>query len=50
LIEKHARYTESPVATAILENWDSEVGQFKKIIPSLYRKILEQKSAEALKQ
>ncbi len=50
LIEKHARFTESPVATAILENWDSEVSQFKKIIPSLYRKILEQKLAEALKQ
>ncbi|MDB4545173.1 glutamate synthase-related protein, partial [bacterium] len=48
MIKKHAQFTESNVATAILEQWDSAVGAFKKIIPSLYRKILEQKSAESL--
>ncbi len=50
LIENHAKHTESTVATEILENWDSEVKAFKKIIPGLYRKILEQKLAESLEQ
>ena len=50
LIENHAKHTESTVATEILENWDSEVKAFKKIIPGLYRKILEQKLAESLER
>ena len=48
LIEKHARYTESTIATEILKNWESAVGDFKKVIPSLYREILENKQAESL--
>ena len=50
LIENHARFTDSTVAAGILENWDSELNAFKKIIPGLYRKILEQKSAESLER
>ena len=50
MIEKHAQFTESIVAQKILNQWDSAVNAFKKIIPSLYRKILEQKSAESLGQ
>ena len=50
LIEKHAQFTESTVAATILEDWDSAVSNFKKIIPTLYRKILEQNSAEAVQR
>ncbi len=41
LIEKHERYTNSSVATEILENWDKHLPQFVKVYPTDYRRVLE---------
>ena len=39
-IEKHAEYTGSDVAARILENWESALGNFVKIIPVDYKRAL----------
>jgi glutamate synthase domain-containing protein 2/glutamate synthase domain-containing protein 3 len=52
LIEKHARFTESRVARAVLDNWNSVLPQFLKVYPRDYRRVLEevaQITAEAKK-
>ena len=41
MIENHCRYTGSRKAAEILENWDSRLPLFVKIIPIEYRKSLE---------
>jgi glutamate synthase (NADPH/NADH) large chain len=41
LIEKHAAYTESTLATKILDNWDVAVKYFTKVFPTDYKKALE---------
>ncbi|MBI4308980.1 MAG: glutamate synthase subunit alpha, partial [Candidatus Omnitrophica bacterium] len=48
LIEKHHRTTNSAVAQAVLENWDSALPQFVKVYPCDYRRVLEE--AEAIKK
>ena len=40
LIKKHQSYTNSSRAKYIIDNWDSEIKSFKKIIPRDYAKIL----------
>ena len=40
LIGNHFRYTHSPLAGAMLDDWDNYVGQFIKIIPIEYKKVL----------
>ncbi|TCT15358.1 glutamate synthase (NADH) large subunit [Natranaerovirga pectinivora] len=45
LISNHAKYTNSPKAKAILEQWDSYVEKFVKVISPAYKQILEQKRA-----
>ncbi|MBT8361048.1 MAG: glutamate synthase subunit alpha, partial [Deltaproteobacteria bacterium] len=40
LIEKHQAKTGSPVAERILENWEKWVGQFVKVMPTDYKRIL----------
>ncbi|GBG13740.1 glutamate synthase (NADPH/NADH) large chain [Novimethylophilus kurashikiensis] len=51
LIEKHAAYTGSPRAKAILENWDEYRAKFVKVMPNEYKRALielaEQKLLEA---
>ncbi len=47
LIEKHLKYTQSSVAKAILKDWRESVGQFVKVYPRDYRRVLEE--AEAIK-
>ncbi len=42
LIANHRRYTGSTVATAILEDWDSSIGRFVKVMPVDYKRVLEQ--------
>ncbi len=42
LIQNHARYTESPVALNILENWEKSLPKFIKVYPRDYRQVLEQ--------
>jgi glutamate synthase domain-containing protein 3 len=40
LLEKHARYTGSPLAAFVLNNWQSELPLFLKVTPIEYRQAL----------
>ena len=42
LIEKHQRYTGSAVASRILADWQQSLGQFIKVMPTDYKRVLEQ--------
>jgi glutamate synthase (NADPH/NADH) large chain len=42
LIEEHRRYTQSPVADAILKNWNESLKKFHKVMPIEYKKALAQ--------
>jgi glutamate synthase domain-containing protein 3 len=47
LIENHQRYTGSTVAREALDNWDETVKQFVKVMPTDYKRVLqEMKQAE----
>ena len=41
MLEKHYRYTKSPQAKNILDNWESNLPMFVKVIPIEYRTVLE---------
>ncbi len=52
IIENHLHYTNSEVARKILDNWDSYLGKFVKVMPVEYRRALleiqaEQQAAQA---
>ncbi len=47
LIELHRKYTSSPVAAQILEDWPRTAGQFVQVIPVDYRRALEAKEQES---
>jgi glutamate synthase domain-containing protein 3 len=40
LIEKHAKYTDSPVAQRLLADWQKSLGKFVKVMPSDYKRVL----------
>jgi glutamate synthase (ferredoxin) len=40
LIENHYNYTLSPQAQRILENWETELPKFIKVLPEEYRQAL----------
>ena len=42
LIERHLRFTGSTVAQAVLDDWRRSVGQFVKVMPVDYKRVLEQ--------
>ena len=42
LIEKHRHYTDSEVASNILSDWDNQVGNFIKVMPRDYKRVLQQ--------
>jgi glutamate synthase (NADPH/NADH) large chain len=42
LIQRHHQYTGSTVAERMLENWESTLQNFVKVMPTEYRKVLEQ--------
>ena len=48
LVEEHYRYTESPVAKRLLDDWKDSLPKFQKVIPIRYREILKER-AEAAK-
>ncbi len=50
IVSRHLKYTGSPLAARILQNWDEYLGKFIKIIPFEYKKVLEEEKLEALKQ
>jgi glutamate synthase (NADPH/NADH) large chain len=41
LIERHQNYTDSPVARGLLENWESSLTEFVKVMPTDYKRVLE---------
>jgi glutamate synthase (NADPH) large chain len=43
LIENHARHTDSTVAANLLENWDDCLPQFVKVMPTDYKRVLEER-------
>jgi glutamate synthase domain-containing protein 3 len=45
LIENHQKYTGSKVAEQILNNWDAELGNFVKVMPTDYKRVLAEMSA-----
>jgi glutamate synthase domain-containing protein 3 len=49
MLENHARFTESPIAKAILTDWENELRRFVKVMPNDYRRVLE-KQAEIEEQ
>lgn len=49
LIAKHQKYTQSTVAEKILEAWDVELANFRKVMPIDYKRALEEQKKESLK-
>jgi glutamate synthase (ferredoxin) len=47
LLIQHAGYTRSPVAARILSDWEWAVGRFVKVMPTDYRRVLEQQRSAA---
>ncbi|AVX19478.1 glutamate synthase (NADH) large subunit [Carboxydocella sporoproducens DSM 16521] len=41
MITKHARYTGSALAEAVLADWDNKITQFVKVIPRDYKRMIE---------
>ena len=46
LIENHLRYTGSDVAKAALDNWDEAVKQFIKVMPTDYKRVLQEMKSQ----
>ncbi len=44
MIRKHVEYTGSPLGKKLLEDWDSTVTRFTKVIPIIYKRVLEEMS------
>ncbi len=42
LIENHYRYTRSAVAKTVLDNWSETIKQFVKVMPTDYKRVLEE--------
>ena len=47
LINLHCKHTGSTVARDVLRDWDEVVGQFVKVMPIDYKRVLEQRKQEA---
>ena len=50
LIEKHAAYTGSTRAQAILSDWNNARGKFVKVLPHEYKRVLDARAAAAQKE
>ena len=46
LIELHQNYTESTVAADVLDRWDETLPQFVKVMPTDYKRVLEEQKAK----
>jgi len=49
LIENHLNYTGSTVAKAALDNWEATLKQFVKVMPTDYKRVLNEKAQAAKK-
>ncbi len=55
MIEKHVAYTGSEIGQRVLDNWEASVAQFVKVMPTDYKRVLQQqadknKAAQPAKQ
>jgi glutamate synthase domain-containing protein 3 len=50
LVENHLHYTGSAVARKLLENWQASLAQFIKVMPTDYKRVLQQLKQEQSKQ
>jgi glutamate synthase (NADPH/NADH) large chain len=50
LITQHYRYTQSPLAKRILDDWDEYLKHFIKVTPIEYKKVLHEEKMEAIKK
>jgi glutamate synthase domain-containing protein 3 len=50
LIEKHQQLTGSTIAAEILNQWDDAVKHFVKVMPTDYKRVLEEKKAAQIRQ
>ncbi len=50
LIEKHRDYTGSTVAADVLSRWEEVLPQFMKVMPTDYKRVLEEKKAAQIRQ
>jgi glutamate synthase domain-containing protein 3 len=41
LLERHVEYTASPRAQALLDDWDTTVSRFIRVVPNDYRRVIE---------
>ena len=48
LLEQHQHYTGSTVAQRLLENWDELKGQFRKVMPTDYKRVLREQNEQRL--
>jgi glutamate synthase domain-containing protein 3 len=46
MIENHLAFTDSPVAAAVLANWAGSLGQFIKVMPRDYKRVLQQQAQQ----
>ena len=46
LIDLHATHTGSTVASGLLDRWDEAVGEFVKVMPTDYKRVLEEQKAQ----
>ena len=44
LLQNHFRYTRSPIAKVILDNFEKELHRFVKVMPKEYRRVLEERA------
>jgi glutamate synthase domain-containing protein 3 len=49
LIEKHRDFTGSAVAGEVLDNWDDSLSKFVKVMPTDYKRVLEEQKVRALR-
>jgi len=50
MLQNHRRYTASGPAKRLLENWEESVGQFVKVMPHDYKRVLEENKSQALRK
>ena len=48
MMEKHQRYTGSEIAKRLLEDWDGTLSQFVKVMPTDYKRVLEEQKKKAV--
>ena len=47
MIEKHLKYTDSDVARRMLNDWDGTLSQFVKVMPTDYKRVLEEQKKKS---